>query len=337
MSIRKRYLWLLVTAFIMLLIAANTSWADDYQITGPYKKNNLSVYLIHGKDTLKEQNYLTLDEAMRKKKVKIYETSNVNQLSMENLSNSDSIYIQAGDIVKGGKQDRTFSTDMVLAPGDGKVNIESFCVEQGRWQKRGNEPSQVFHSSTKKLTSKELRLAARLKNSQSDVWNEVSKVQEKLSKKLGHDVKSNSSSTSLQLALENKQLVHNVADYKKTLLPLLDNKTDVIGYAFAINGQLNTADIYGNHTLLKKLWLKVVDSAATESVAEYDAKQTYANPEITDIKEWISDKNTGKKITRNLKFGLHQDTVENSSDVRFDTYKGIGTNKTVYRKSYIKK
>jgi len=334
---RERIRGLLLIALVALFVSANNAWAGDYKISGPYIKNNLSVYLIHGEDTLQEQNYLTLDEAMEKKKVKVYETSNVNQLSIENLSKSDYIYIQAGDIVKGGKQDRTFSTDMVLAPGDGKINIESFCVEHGRWQKRGNESSQVFHSSTKKLSSKKLRLAARLKNDQSEVWDEVSKVQDKLSEKLGHDVKSNSSSTSLQLALENEHLTNNITEFKKTLLPLLDNKNDAIGYAFAINGQLNTADIYGNHKLFKKLWPKIVDSAATESVAEFDNKQSYTNPETNDISEWLSDSKTGKKSTRNLKDGLNQDTVENSSDVRFDTYKGDGANKTVYRKSYIKK
>ena len=131
---------------LLVFSIANIVTANEYMVTGPYEKNNLAIYLIHGEDRIKNQRYLTLSEAMQKKNVKVHETSNVNQLSIENLSQSQHIYIQAGDIVKGGKQDRVFSTDMVLEPGSGKVNIASFCVEQGRWNKRGKESARELIS-----------------------------------------------------------------------------------------------------------------------------------------------------------------------------------------------
>ena len=45
----------------------------------------------------------------------------------------------------------------------------------------------------------------------------------------------------------------------------------------------------------------------------------------------------GKQSTRELKPGLMQDSVENETDVRFDTYSGSGTEKKLYRQNYIKK
>jgi len=331
------HLFSMVLALLVLLGLSQHAAASQYRISGPYSKHNLSLYLIHGADQVKDQTYLTLGDAMKEKKVKVHETSNVNQLSIENTSKTEHIYIQAGDIVKGGKQDRVFSTDMVLEPGSGKVNIASFCVEQGRWNKRGAESSKVFNSSSKNLSSKELRLAARLKKNQSEVWSEVEKAQRKLSKKIGQDIKAKASASSLQLALENKKLAGEISDYKKKYIPLLKDKKSVIGYAFSINGKLNTADIYANESLFRKLWPKIVDSAATESLAEYDKGLKYNTPKPAAIQEWMSEAKKGKQSTQDLKPGLKQDTVENESDVRFDTYSGSGDNKKLYRQNFIKK
>jgi len=298
---------------------------------------NLSFYLIHGPDRIPGQVYLTLGEAMQQKKVKVYETSHVNQLSIENLGQDESVYIQAGDIVKGGKQDRVFSTDMVLEPGSGKVDIASFCVEQGRWRQRGGESANEFHSSTKKLATKELRLAARLKKDQSEVWKEVENAQQQLGDKVGHDVKSKDSVSSLQLALENKQLSDRLNAYKQVLLPIPETKSHVIGYAFAINGKLNTADIYANENLFRKLWPKIVDAAATESIARLDASVDHASPGPVDVQDWIKQAEQGQKSIRQLKPGLTQETIESAKDVRFDTYSGDGANRKLYRQNYIRK
>lgn len=322
---------------LLVFSIANIVTANEYMVTGPYEKNNLAIYLIHGEDRIKNQSYLTLSEAMQKKNVKVHETSNVNQLSIENLSQSQHIYIQAGDIVKGGKQDRVFSTDMVLEPGSGKVNIASFCVEQGRWNKRGKESAREFNSSTKKLSSKALRLAARLKKNQSEVWAEVAKAQQKLGNSIGEDVKSKDSASSLQLTLENKKLLTKVSEYKKEFLPLLKGKHDVIGYAFAINGKLNTADIYANQPLFKKLWPKIIDAASTESIGEYKEELSINHPKPVAVLKWMEEAKQGKKTTHELKLGLMQDIVENKTDVRFETYSGNGKNKKLYRQNYIKK
>ena len=335
----KKFLnWPAILLFGLLTVCMTSSAvAGKYRVTGPYTKNNLSVFLIHGQDQVKNQKFLTLGEAMRTKKVKVHETSRVNKLSIENLSRTEHIYIQAGDIVKGGKQDRVFSTDMVLEPGSGKVKIGAFCVEKSRWSKRGKESTKEFSSSTKKLSSKSLRLAARLKRNQSEVWAEVDKQQTKLGKSVGEDIKSRKSRTSLQLALENKKLGAKVSEYKKTMSNLLEGKKQVIGYAFSINGKLNTADIYANQALFRKLWPKIVDSASTEAVGEYNKAIKYKVPKPVAIQKWMKDAERGKKRTSNLKPGLRQDVVESTSDVRFDTYTGAGKSKKVYRKNYIKK
>jgi len=70
-----------------------------------------------------------LQEAMERKAVIVHETSEVNELSIENVSQSEEVLVQAGDIVKGGRQDRVLAVDLIMPAGSGKMPIAAFCVE----------------------------------------------------------------------------------------------------------------------------------------------------------------------------------------------------------------
>ena len=132
----------------------------NFQLSGPYTHENITIYLIHGEDKLKGKAPLTLDEALEQKKVVVHETGNVNELSVENVSDDD-VFIQSGDIVKGGRQDRVVQHDIILPPKSGKLSLASFCVESGRWRQRGGEEARYFSSSTEQLPTKDLKIANR--------------------------------------------------------------------------------------------------------------------------------------------------------------------------------
>jgi hypothetical protein len=83
------------------------------RLSGPYKHDNLSIYLVHGQDRVQTK-YLTLTEALEQHKVVVYETGSVNQLQIENLSKED-VYIQSGESVKGGRQDRVLKVSATQA------------------------------------------------------------------------------------------------------------------------------------------------------------------------------------------------------------------------------
>jgi hypothetical protein len=231
----------------------------DYRLEGPFTHGNLSVFLVHGKDKLKGQTFLTLEEALIQKKVVVRETKQVSRLTIQNIS-SEEVYVQSGDIVKGGAQDRMLVVDLILPPKSPEIPIDSFCVESGRWNQRGNEASSHFSSSSNSVASREIKLAAKMKSSQSEVWREVSVAQDKLSANVGATVNSNSSPSSLQLALENKDVQKNADDYFKALSAIVNDKPDVIGYVFAINGKVNSADVYASSALFKKLLAEALES-----------------------------------------------------------------------------
>src|SRR6266508_464874 len=184
---------------------ARAQGKEGYRLEGPFTQGNLTVFLIHGQDKIKGTTFITLQEALIQKKVIVRETREVNELSIENIS-SEEVFVQSGDIVKGGQQDRMLVVDLILPPRSGKIPIAAFCVENGRWSRRGNEEVTTFNSSSNVVASREVKLAAKSRGSQGEVWREVAAAQDKLSANVGGSVKNQASPTSLQLALENKEV-----------------------------------------------------------------------------------------------------------------------------------
>src|SRR5215468_9853715 len=156
---------------------SRTAPPGEYAVSGPYTHKNLTIFLLHGQS--QGQAPLTLQEAMKRKLVDVRETGDVNRLTIQNRSNQD-VFVQAGDIVKGGRQDRVLALDLIVPPKSSRIPIDAFCVEQGRWSRRGNEGVAAFSASDNALASKDLKIAAKAKASQGDVWVNVSKAQEKL-------------------------------------------------------------------------------------------------------------------------------------------------------------
>jgi ARG and Rhodanese-Phosphatase-superfamily-associated Protein domain len=290
-----------------------------YRLSGPYTHDNLTVYLIHGDDQVKDKNYLTLDEALGQKKVIVHETKNVNQLAVENVSDRDEVFIQAGDIVKGGQQDRVLAFDLVVPPKSGKVAINSFCVEAGRWTKRGKEEVRNFNSSKDQLATKDLKFACRQDMSQRKVWDNVAKAQAKLAENARAPVQSADSKTSLQLTLEHKKVLESIDGYVKKLTPAVADRKDVIGYAFAINGQLNSADVYASSALFKKLWPKLVKASAVEAFHELKKDRKFEPVKGDAVLAFLADPEKGKKSRKDINPRLSQVQKETERNVLFET------------------
>ena len=308
--------------------------AVSYRLSGPYTHDNLTIFLIHGDDQIKGKDILTLDEALKQKKVVVHETKNVNQLAIENVS-ADEVFVQAGDIVRGGQQDRTIAFDMIVAPKSGKVPLGAFCVEAGRWTQRGKEGHQSFSSSNNQLASNSLKLAARHGASQRGVWDNVSKAQMDLKKNVKAEVQAGESKSSLELTLEHKKVVEAVDAYIKKLQEGPKDKKDVIGYAVVINGKVNNADIYASNGLFQKLWPKLLKASAVEALAEKNDKK-FQPAKADAVKTFLAEAEKGKKSEKKISERLRQLEQENDKSILFET--NDRDNKDVsLRRSYIAK
>jgi hypothetical protein len=112
--------------------------------------------------------YLTLDEGMKSKAVKISEVSadgDVNKLRVKNTSDKP-LFLLAGEVIIGGKQDRIIGKTLVVMAGE-RTTVPVFCVEQGRWNGR-----KADFSSAESIAHLKLRSVANY-GSQSGVWSEI--------------------------------------------------------------------------------------------------------------------------------------------------------------------
>ncbi len=293
---------------------------SNYRLSGPFTHKNLSIFLIHAKSVVVSKKFITLQEALEQKKVIVYETKNVNELAIENISNEE-VYVQSGDIVKGGQQDRVLGVDLIVPPKSGRMPIAAFCVEQGRWSKRGSEHAEVFSASVDVVNTRDLKLAAKSAKSQSAVWQNVKVAQDKLSDNVGRRVNSTTSESSLQLAIENPAVRESADSYIKALSAITNGKNDVIGYVFAINGKVNSADVYGSTELFKKLWPKLLKANAIEAIA--DARKEAFKPAAEEhVTAFLSEAEAAQASQKDVSRRVKLVTREDAKNVFFETVDG---------------
>ena len=310
---------------LSLSLTAATAHAAVGTLSGPLTYRNLQVFLIHGDTQLEGRHYATLSEALANGDALIKETGNVQELSIENLSKKTTVFILAGDIVKGGRQDRTVRDDLILPPQSGMVPLGSFCVEHGRWTRRGQESPTAFSANSKVLSSRKLKLAARYGLDQGEVWSSVAEQQTQLSDNLSRlagkpvEARSPDSESSLQLTLENKDLDQVKAQYLEKLKSALDGKTDVIGFVYAINGEINSAEVFNNKRLFRALWPKLLDSAVTEAIAELRGETDFQPLATAELKAFFENALSGAIKERSVWKSTRVKTYTTGSTVLFET------------------
>lgn len=139
------------------LLAAWGARAEAPRVEPPITHEGVSIYLLKG-PSQPGPVPLTLAEALDKGVIEVHETGNVRELKIENKG-KDAVFVQLGDIVKGGRQDRVLTVSLLLKPSSGLVPIGAYCVEQGRWSARGMEDARKFAASETLLPSREAKVA----------------------------------------------------------------------------------------------------------------------------------------------------------------------------------
>jgi len=236
------------------------------------------------------RDYAVLEETIAAETAVLHETGNVNELLIENKGDLD-LFIQAGDIVKGGRQDRTIGADFIVPAKSGKIPLPAFCVEQARWHRRRDESDKHFSTAKDFLASKKARLAMRFSKSQAEVWDSVADEQEQLVKAVQKEIRDAESPTSLQLTYESEGVTCAVEDYTAALNPALSEAAgSVVGVVWAINGVPSHADQYASAQLFAKLWRKLLRAAAIEAIGQRRGQASDVPPEppsIGAIGEWL--------------------------------------------------
>jgi len=240
-------------------------------LSNPVTAHNLTAWFILAptrSPALPDHDYSVLEESIDAQTALVHETGQVRELLIENTGDTD-LFIQAGDIVKGGRQDRTIGVDFIVPAKSGRIPLPAFCVEKARWHRRNAEADGHFSGAKAFLSSKKARLAIHLAKDQGAVWQSVTSEQHALHHALAFDVCSAESPTSLQLTYEHGGVQRAIADYT-TILEHAPGAAGgpVVGVVWAINGVPSHADRYASEKLFAKLWGKLLRAAATEAISE---------------------------------------------------------------------
>lgn len=209
--------------------------------------------------------YTLLPEAIGSDKVDVKEVSasgTVNTLVAVNRS-SDTIFVMAGEVVKGGKQDRIIAQNLLINPGD-SINLSAFCVEHGRWS--GDDVSYGYSAGSKVAEFDEVKgvsaqsvrkIAVKEKNQQA-VWSKVAEVTDK--NKAG-------TSTGTYTALyNNEEYMKNMEGYTNQLGKVFDGKSDVIGFIAVTGDTVLGCDLFATHDLFLKAYPSLLQGYVAEAI-----------------------------------------------------------------------
>src|SRR5262249_20751731 len=111
---------------------------------------------------------------------------------------------------------------------------------------------------------------------QGGVWQEGERVHTRLQDKVGDKVQSEQSRTSVALRPASNVVTEQAAGALRPLLPIIDGQEHVLAYAYAINGQLQGAELYSSGRLFRKLWPKLLHANTVEAVAK--SREKTENP-----------------------------------------------------------
>ncbi len=240
-------------------------WLIASKIGTPARYRNLVLYPVVA-PARKLPDYNTLDQALALGSLVIGETNesgSVNELRIENRG-SQPVFIMAGEILQGAKQDRVLQDDLWLPARSGRTSVAVYCVEHGRW----NYQSTNFEKSRPVAANIAVRATARETNSQGAVWSSVEKSQTKA----GY-----SDSTNLGLTYEDPKVKSRLEGYRDALGTFARENPEARGVVVQVGDRLLAVDLFGNRSEFVLKFTKLLPSYALEA-ANADGASATADP-----------------------------------------------------------
>lgn len=248
------------------------------RLSGPYTEDNLAIYLIHTPVPQDDRSFITLDEGQASKLVEVAEVNEggtVEKLTIDNKSDQY-LFLQTGDRVIGGKQDRIVRETLIVPPHSGKKQLDAFCVEQTRW-KAGEQGIKFGNSSNVALAPKEVRAAAAYEMSQTAVWAEVANQRTVRAKNALANGEFKTSS--LNEAMDDAR-AQRISDRAAAALDrIVARYPDAVGVVIAVNGQVEELNVYPNHALLRKQCPRLGDYGVRAWIGRNDSSEQPLSPQ----------------------------------------------------------
>jgi hypothetical protein len=211
---------------------------------------------------------------------------NVNRLTVVNHGDKP-LYLMPGEIIVGGSQDRTIGEEAVIAATGKPVAIDVYCVEHGRWGARDavtlslvirqvaadlpNGDEKVAEANQGKFVttagnlSKSSRLAVQAGEGQQKVWEEVEKANDASG--------ATWASGAFTANYVDADVVERIKPYVDVLSRPVSDHERIVGIVVAINGKMETVDVFESTPLFRKLWPQLLKSFVLDALESKDAEE----------------------------------------------------------------
>jgi hypothetical protein len=258
--------------------------ATEGTVIGASKSfGNLAIFPVTSKSQEDLGAFTTLDDALAKKTASVHEigadadtqaqSAQVNSLVIENRG-AVPIYVLAGTIVKGGKQDRQIGNDFIVGANQ-TIPVDAYCVEHGRWTpNRDGVATGGQFGVVDLLADSRVRAAGQYDKDQGEVWSKVAAVNQ-ANKKEAASGTLMATVDAADIAARRAKLADGIIGYLQGIKP---NEL-VVGFAYSVNGNVRSVRYFANHKLFSLFEDKLARTAAMDAItAEVDLSGKPAPP-----------------------------------------------------------
>lgn len=193
----------------------------------------------------------TLDEAAAGGWLEIREAgaAAIERVEVRNTSDRR-VFLMAGELILGGKQNRMVREDVLLGPLGPPVPVPVYCGERGRW---ADGPETAFRSAGALGDARLRHLGARSEG-QDQVWDEIG---------------GRLSAVAAAAPTADYHAVYEDLDTRRRLEEYADalrggRRLGTLGVVAVAHGRVLGCDVFADGSLLERLWDKIVRSYALE-------------------------------------------------------------------------
>jgi hypothetical protein len=229
-------------------------------------------------------------------------SADVNHLMVVNRSDKP-LYLMPGEIIYGGQQDRCVAQECIVSADGKAVKIEVYCVEHGRWSYRPEQETQAAigqlagdqnldENQRRKLTeettkgkfvlkagnlSKAGRVAVQEGQGQQEVWSRVS------SANAASGVQAQTGAFTANYT--SQELTRQIDAYVKELEKPVAGRPQVVGALVAVNGKIESVDVFGSTPLFQKVWPKLLKSHALDAAVAAPAEKPPKDAQTATLRD----------------------------------------------------
>ena len=252
-------------------VTEGSAIGKDLSVGEPVTVGGLTIFPVLDRSAPKNPSGGTvgLAEAMGTGQLRVGESGSSGGFSLVNVANMGKtpVYIMAGEVIRGGRQDRMITEDLVIPPESGPMRITVHCVEKDRW----SAEAEAFRYGGRAEVA--LRAAAEAGGGQEQTWAMVAAL----------NAERGGSATGAYVSVGGAEWLR----YRQQLHAELAGQQQVVGAVIAQNGQLVHAEMFGDSSLSTVGRAAALDGYARDAVAMEDEVVDAALPDVEEAAAFL--------------------------------------------------